>query len=67
MGEVKFDTSLRDSQGTEVTPINTENFDLDAYQEYEAGLLEKNREFMKKDRGLLVYRRVRVNGVLYDK
>ncbi|HIX38254.1 MAG TPA: hypothetical protein H9738_10365, partial [Candidatus Blautia pullistercoris] len=49
------------------TPINPENFDLDAYQEYEAGLLEKNREFMKKDRGLLVYRRVRANGVFYDK
>ena len=67
MGEVKFDTSLRDSQGTEVTPVAPENFDLDAYQEYEAGLLEKNREFMKADSGLLVYRRVRANGVFYDK
>lgn len=67
MGEVKFDTSLRDSQGTEVAPINPEDFDLDAYQEYEAGLLEKNKKFKEADHGLLVYRRVRANGVFYDK
>lgn len=67
MGEVKFDTSLRDSQGTEVQPIKPEDFDLDAYAEYEAGLLEKNKKFTEADSGLLVYRRVRANGVFYDK
>ncbi|HIX59265.1 MAG TPA: hypothetical protein IAA45_06060 [Candidatus Blautia gallistercoris] len=67
MGEVKFDTSLRDSQGMEVMPISPEQFDLDAYADYEAGLLEKNKEFVKADKGLLVYRRVRANGVFYDK
>lgn len=67
MGEVKFDTTLRDSQGTEVSPIEPENFDLDAYAEYEAGMLEKNRLFTEADKGLLVYRRVRANGVFYDK
>lgn len=67
MSEVKFDTSLRDSQGTEVSPISPEDFDLDAYQEYEAGMLEANRQFVQADRGLLVYRRVRANGVFYDK
>lgn len=59
MSEAKFDTSLRDSQGTEVTPISPENFDFDAYQDYEAALLEGNKKFTEADSGLLVYRRVR--------
>ena len=67
MSEAKFDTSLRDSQGTEVTPISPENFDFDAYQDYEAALLEGNKKFTEADSGLLVYRRVRANGVFYDK
>ena len=33
-----------------------ENFDLDAYAEYEAAMLEKNQRFAAGDRGLLVYR-----------
>ena len=44
MGEVKFDTSLRDSQGTEVAPVAPENFDLDAYAEYEAAMLERTKD-----------------------
>ena len=67
MAEVKFDTTLRDSQGTSVEPISLENFDLDAYADYEAKLLEKNKAFTEADRGLLVYRRVRADGVFYDK
>ncbi|MDY3920279.1 MAG: uroporphyrinogen decarboxylase family protein [Candidatus Limivivens sp.] len=67
MGEVKFDTTLRDSQGTEVLPVKPEDFDLDAYADYEAALLEQNRKFVEADHGLLVYRRVRANGVFYDK
>ncbi len=67
MAEVKFDTTLRDSQGTSVEPISPENFDLDAYADYEAKLLEKNKAFTEADRGLLVYRRVRADGVFYDK
>ena len=67
MSEAKFDTSLRDSQGTEVTPISPENFDFDAYQDYEAALLEGNKKFTEADSGLLVYRRVRAKGVFYDK
>ena len=67
MGEVKFDTTLRDSQGTEVNPIAPEKFDFDAYQEYEAALRERNKAFMDAKSGLLVYRRVRANGVFYDK
>ena len=67
MGDVKFDTSLRDSQGTEVSPIAPENFDFDAYEAYEAALHEKNKAFVEAKSGLLVYRRVRANGVFYDK
>lgn len=67
MGEAKFDTTVRDSQGTEVTPVPVEQFDLDAYAEYESELLERNRQFAQSEGGLLVYRRVRANGVFYDK
>ncbi len=62
-----FDTTKRDSQGTEVAPISPENFDLDAYADYEAALLDSNKKFTEKNSGLLVYRRVRANGVFYDK
>lgn len=63
----KFDTSVRDSQGTHVEPIDVKDFDLEAYADYEAGLLESNKEFWNSDSGLLVYRRVRADGVFYDK
>ena len=62
-----FDTSVRDSQGTQVEPIDVKDFDLEAYADYEAQLLESNRKFKEADNGLLVYRRVRANGVFYDK
>ncbi len=67
MAEVKFDTTLRDSQGTAVQPISPADFDMDAYADYEASLLEKNKAFTEADSGLLVYRRVRADGVFYDK
>lgn len=63
----KFDTSVRDSQGTQVEPIDVKDFDLEAYADYEAQLLESNHKFREADSGLLVYRRVRANGVFYDK
>lgn len=67
MKQIKFDTTLRDSQGTQVAPIDPENFDLEAYGEYEASMLEKNMDFWEGQQGLLVYRRVRADGVFYDK
>lgn len=67
MKQAKFDTTLRDSQGTEVSPIQPEQFDLEAYRDYESSLLEKNAKFAEAESGLLVYRRVRANGVFYDK
>ncbi len=62
-----FDTTLRDSQGTRVLPLRPEKFDFEAYSEYEAALLPGNRSFMESGQGLLVYRRVRADGVFYDK
>lgn len=62
-----FDTSKRDSQGTAVNPISPEMFDLEKYADYEASLLERNEDFWNSDQGLLVYRRVRADGVFYDK
>lgn len=67
MSTTKFDTTLRDSQGTAVTPIAPERFDFGAYAAYEEALLARNRAFANSDGGLLVYRRVRADGVFYDK
>lgn len=61
-----FNTDLRDSQSTIITPIAPEKFDIQAYADYEQSLLERNRAFVKDDHGLLVYRRVRADGVFYD-
>ncbi len=62
-----FDTSKRDSQGTIVSPIAPEQFDLDRYAAYEAALHERNEAFFKGDKGIQVYRRMRADGVFYDK
>ena len=62
-----FDTKKRDSQGTIVSPVQPEDFDLDRYADYEASLLEGNKQFWEKESGLQVYRRVRADGVFYDK
>lgn len=67
MMDRKFDTTLRDSQGTTVEPVSPERFDLEAYADYEEKQLEKNRNFLQKEEGLLVYRRVRADGVFYDR
>lgn len=62
-----FQYQKRDSQSTVVEPVKADCFDFDAYQEYDAGLLKKQQEFLKRDGGILVYRRVRADGVFYDK
>ncbi len=56
----KFDFSLADSQGTDIRPILPEQFDINGYQAYEAGLLEKNSRFWAGKSGVAVYRRFRV-------
>ena len=56
----EFNTTLADSQGTTVAPIAVEDFDLEAYADYEASLLEGCREFWQAREGVAVYRRFRV-------
>jgi hypothetical protein len=63
----EFNISIQDSQGTAVYPIAPEQFDFSRYHEYEASLLERNQKFWEGEQGILVYRRVRANGVFFDK
>ncbi len=58
--EKKFDYRLSDSQGTVVEPLAPEDFDIEAYCDYEASLAEDARAFWEADSGLAVYRRFRV-------
>lgn len=54
-----FDYTSRDSQATPVTALSPDRFDFDRYEEY-ADQQDRNVEaFMKKDSGVLVYRRFR--------
>lgn len=62
-----FEYTKRDSQGTAVAPIAPEQFDFQGYHEYELSLAERQEKFLKSNSGLLVYRRVRADGVFYDK
>lgn len=62
-----FQYNRRDSQGTRVSPVSCEGFDFSGYREYEASLEERQKEFLEADSGILVYRRVRADGVFYDK
>lgn len=58
--EERFDTSLADSQGTSVQALSPKAFDLQAYCDYEAELLEGCNNFWKSPGGIAVYRRFRV-------
>jgi hypothetical protein len=63
MPEKEFDYRLKDSQATEVEPVEPEDFDIDAYFEYEAALLNRCKEFRQAESGIAVYRRFRPPGV----
>jgi hypothetical protein len=63
---MSFDTSKRDSQATDITPVSPEKFDLDAYAAYEPALLEKSGAFWKTASGVAVYRRMRAAEVFAD-
>ena len=56
----QFNTELPDSQGTQVSPVSPDQFDYQAYADYEAGLLGRCRRFWEADSGVAVYRRFRV-------
>ncbi|MBD3386489.1 hypothetical protein GF407_16400 [candidate division KSB1 bacterium] len=66
MNETEFDTLLNDSQGTLVDPVDPEKFDIERYIDYEQALLQSNRDFWQKDKGIAVYRRFRVPAVFSD-
>jgi len=59
MSEKDFDSSNPDSQGTRVAPVDPGNFDIEAYCDYEAALLEANQAFWEAPHGVAVYRRFR--------
>jgi hypothetical protein len=60
MTEKGFDNQIADAQGTNIEPIDVDSFDIVKYEDYEASLLEKNRQFWASDSGIAVYRRFRV-------
>ncbi len=63
----EFDVNKRDSQSTNVEPLSIDNFDIDAYADYEQKLVEANKAFYNGTSGIQVYRRVRADGVFFDK
>ncbi len=63
MPQKEFDQTLADSQATPVEPLAVEDFDFEAYAQYEKSLSERCRQFWAADSGVLVYRRMRVADV----
>ena len=61
-----FDYNSSDSQATPVEPLKPENFDADAYEMYESGLLTRCKQFWESESGVAVYRRFRVAEVFAD-
>ncbi|NJO83519.1 MAG: hypothetical protein HC828_12330 [Blastochloris sp.] len=59
-GSGKFDHSKADSQSTPVLPVKVADFCFNEFQTYEAELNERCLQFLQKDSGVLVYRRMRV-------
>lgn len=59
MKKQTFNYDISDSQGTYVEPISIKDFDLQAYADYEASMLENNRLFWSEKSGVAVYRRFR--------
>lgn len=60
MSNESFNTEVADAQATVVEPVKPEEFDFEAYQDYEMLLLQRCRAFWQADSGVLVYRRMRV-------
>lgn len=59
-GSEKFDHSKADSQSTLVLPVKVNDFCFSRFQEHESELNERCSQFIGKDSGVLVYRRMRV-------
>jgi len=56
-------TRIHDAQATKVEPCTPEQFDLEAYMDYEQQRHEKCKIFWQTESGVLVYRRMRVKEV----
>ena len=54
-----FDQTSADVQATPVDPVTPEAFDCEAYEDYEAELLERCHAFWEAESGVLVWRRMR--------
>ncbi len=67
MGKQIFDIAKRDSQYTPADKIEPENFDLERYKAYNSELQKRSKAFIEKEKNLLVYRRMRADGVYYHK
>ena len=63
---MSFDITKRDVQATEIAPVSVSQFDVDAYVEYEAKLLERAAAFATASEGVAVYRRMRAAEVFSD-
>jgi len=63
---MKFDVTKRDSQATDITPVQPEAFDTEAYAAYEKELLKRTAVFWEAPSGVAVYRRMRAAEVFSD-
>ncbi|MFC1635559.1 uroporphyrinogen decarboxylase family protein [Planctomycetota bacterium] len=54
-----FDQTSADVQATPVDPVTPKAFDFEAYEEYEAEMLERCNDFWQAESGVLVWRRMR--------
>lgn len=63
MANDAYDNTVADVQSTPVESVAAGDFDLDRHAGYEAGLLDRCLEFWQADSGVLVYRRMRADGV----
>ena len=60
MIEESFNQTGIDVQATPAEPVSSDAFDFEAYEDYEASLLERCRAFWKAESGVLVWRRMRI-------
>lgn len=56
----KFNIELADAQATAVVPVSAKNFNFEVYEAYTKELNQTCADFLQKESGVLVYRRMRV-------
>ena len=60
MKDQTFDQTGTDVQATPAEPLSPDEFDFEAYTDYEASLLQRCRKFWQAESGVLVNRRMRI-------